>query len=126
MGHFSSKKWVNFQQKQHAGDQVIIEIAKVINNNIRPSDSAGRYGGEEFIIILHDIDEANAVELAERIRVDIESLKISAIDNQPVSASFGVSALDSSNPYCDIIKQADEALYAAKDSGRNRVEKYSA
>jgi len=119
-------KAINDRYGHPAGDQVIIEIAKVINNNIRPSDSAGRYGGEEFIIILHDIDEANAVELAERIRVDIESLKISAIDNQPVSASFGVSALDSSNPYCDIIKQADEALYAAKDSGRNRVEKYSA
>jgi len=119
-------KAINDRYGHPAGDQVIIEIAEIINKNIRSSDSAGRYGGEEFIVILHDIDEVSALELAERIRISIESLKIGAIENQPVSASFGVSALDSSNPYCDIIKQADEALYAAKDSGRNNVKKYSA
>lgn len=119
-------KSINDRYGHPAGDQVIIQIAEIINNSIRPSDSAGRYGGEEFIVTLHDADEQNAVELAERIRVKIETLKISAIENQPVSASFGVSTLDFSNPYLDIIKQADEALYKAKKSGRNNIKKYSA
>ncbi len=119
-------KPINDRYGHPAGDQVIIQVSEIIHKNIRPSDIAGRYGGEEFIIVLHDADETNAAELAERIRTCIESLQVSAIENQPVSASFGVSALDSSNPYSDIIKQADEALYKAKNSGRNRVKKYSA
>jgi len=119
-------KPINDRYGHPAGDQVIIQVSEIIHKNIRPSDIAGRYGGEEFIIVLHDADETNAAELAERIRTCIESLQVSAIENQPVSASFGVSVLDPSNPYSDIIKQADEALYKAKNSGRNRVKKYSA
>lgn len=119
-------KSINDRYGHPAGDQVIIQIAEVINKNIRPSDTAGRYGGEEFVVVLHNVDETNAIELAERMRICIESLKIAAIENQPVSASFGVSVLDPLNPYLDIIKQADDALYKAKDSGRNSVKKYSA
>ena len=119
-------KSINDTYGHPAGDQVIIQIAEIVNRHIRPSDIAGRYGGEEFIIILHNANETNAVELAERMRIGIASLKIAAINNQPVSASFGISVLNHSYPNRDIIQQADKALYEAKNTGRNNIKNYSA
>ena len=114
-------KAINDRYGHPAGDVVIIQIANIINSNIRPSDAAGRYGGEEFILVLYNTDEKDTIEFAQRIRKEIELLKIKEIENHPVTASFGVSTLDPMNPYKDIIKEADIALYSAKKSGRNRV-----
>jgi len=117
-------KLINDTYGHPAGDQVIIKIANVIHKIIRKSDTAGRYGGEEFILLLHNIDEKTTMDLAERIRLNIESLRIPEINFQAVSASFGVSIFDANNPDTDIIKKADNALYEAKSRGRNRVIKY--
>ncbi|MEA3371739.1 MAG: diguanylate cyclase [Campylobacterota bacterium] len=119
-------KSINDKYGHPAGDQVIIKIAEIINKNIRPSDTAGRYGGEEFIVILHNTNEIDAKELAERLRKNIESTKITAIENQSISASFGISVLNPLEPDLDIILQADKALYQAKSSGRNNIKNYSA
>jgi diguanylate cyclase (GGDEF)-like protein len=118
-------KSINDKYGHPAGDMVIIQIADVINHSIRLSDSEGRYGGEEFILLLHDTDAHNAVELSERIRTSIEALKIPEIGNKRVSASFGIAVFDSSSFDADIIKHADTALYEAKKSGRNRVVVYN-
>lgn len=118
-------KLVNDKYGHPAGDQVIIEVANIIHRNIRESDACGRYGGEEFIILLHDMNEEDARDLAERMRISIESLKISTIKNQQVSASFGISMFDELRPDLDLIKQSDNALYISKQMGRNRVTMYA-
>lgn len=118
-------KSINDTYGHPTGDKILLEIAKVIKKNIRKSDAAGRYGGEEFIILLHNTDEKSALELAQRIRKGIAFLKIPEINKQQVTASFGVSVFDASSPDLDIVKQADIALYNAKEAGRNRVVKYT-
>jgi len=118
-------KAINDKYGHPAGDKVIIQIANVINKNIRQSDIAGRYGGEEFIVILHNTNAQEALDLAERIRLEIASLKISEIANQPITVSLGVSSFEHLTPNTDLIKRADIALYNAKESGRNRVVEFT-
>ncbi len=118
-------KAINDKYGHPAGDKVIIQIADVINKTIRQSDVSGRYGGEEFILILHNTNINDALELSERIRVKIESLQIAEIAQQPITVSLGVTIFDNSIPDGDLIKQADIALYSAKESGRNRVVKFT-
>ncbi|MEA3374272.1 MAG: diguanylate cyclase [Campylobacterota bacterium] len=114
-------KKINDNYGHPAGDRVIIAIADVLNENIRASDVCGRYGGEEFILILPELDGPHALELCERIRKNIMTLKIPEIDNTLITASFGVSTFDPSHPDTDLIMQADIALYNAKAAGRNRI-----
>lgn len=114
-------KRINDKYGHIAGDQVIIKIVEVINDNIRQSDFAGRYGGEEFIVMVHNADENSTMKLAERMRKSIETLKIPEINDQEISASFGISMFNASTPNADLILQADKALYEAKRSGRNQV-----
>lgn len=108
-----------------AGDLVLHEVAKALNSSRREVDRVYRYGGEEFSILLPETGGPEAVEVAEKLRRRIEStrIKIDGADELVgVTISMGVSAfpldgLDSDN----IIASADEALYGAKESGRNRV-----
>ena len=117
-------KLINDKFGHPAGDKVIIQIAETIEKNIRQSDASGRYGGEEFIIILHDTNLKSALELSERIRTEVASLKISEIGEQPISASLGITIFNPKTPDADLIKQADIALYEAKESGRNCIVTY--
>lgn len=115
-------KSINDTHGHLMGDFVIMEVVSRIKALIRPYDLFARYGGEEFIIFATDINKQNIMEMVERIRLRIcrEKFKYknTAID---VSASFGIAFAGSS---CDLqtsIKNADEALYKAKDGGRNRI-----
>ena len=109
------------------GDSCLKLVAKVLESVARrPGDKVARFGGEEFVIVLSMTDKQHAVSIAERIRMDIEALKIlhekSKVSNY-VTVSIGVVTLipqEEMHP-CDIIKYADEALYRAKNQGRNRV-----
>lgn len=102
------------------GDTVLIEIAEIIRNSIRKVDVLGRWGGEEFLVISPETNINGAKSLAEKIRSEIEAYKFTGIDTK--TASFGVTTyMDDDNAEA-IIKRADVALYAAKDSGKNRVE----
>lgn len=107
------------------GDQVIQAIAKVLSTTIRPLDIIGRYGGEEFCIIMPGQTLSEGLVVAERLRQNVEDLAshiIRTTSGQKITMSFGVSdtTLGASDPL-ELVNQADQALYAAKEGGRNRV-----
>jgi len=107
------------------GDLVLKEISDLLLTSVRRSDTVGRFGGEEFLIILPETPLTHAKLLASRLRRGISLLhrRIDSKLNTPVTASFGVSSWGS-NPKtsCNILETVDQALYKAKSNGRNRVE----
>jgi diguanylate cyclase (GGDEF)-like protein len=107
-----------------AGDYVLKETCNLIKNRmIRQKDALGRYGGEEFALVLRETPLRIAVEVAERIRSTIERNHF-VFDGKtiPVTISIGVATLDSTTKSAeDLIALADKALYDAKNQGRNRV-----
>ncbi|QNX08910.1 GGDEF domain-containing protein [Acinetobacter seifertii] len=116
-------KKINDVYGHHQGDQVLIKIAQCLSENLRNEDIIGRFGGEEFILLLPHTDITQAEKIAERCRLALEELSI--FNNQNiqihVSASFGISSSAFANDPYLVIRQADEALYAVKASGRNQV-----
>lgn len=116
-------KRINDNYGHSMGDTVIRFVADTIRSNIRPNDLLARYGGEEFCLILDDIDIDRARVIAERVRLAVMEGDPSAFaSNIEVTASFGLAALDDklSNKEA-LIGRADDALYRAKENGRNRV-----
>lgn len=116
-------KKINDVYGHHQGDQVLIKIAQCLSENLRNEDIIGRFGGEEFILLLPHTDIIQAEKIAERCRLTLQGLSI--FNNQNiqihVSASFGISSSAFANDPYIVIRQADEALYAVKASGRNQV-----
>lgn len=105
------------------GDAILKEVARVIKENIRQIDLFGRYGGEEFLVILPETDKEQARFAAERIRQTMEQAQVQAYDeNLKVTVSVGISgfAADAQDAAV-LIDKADQALYQAKNSGRNKV-----
>ncbi|MET0219353.1 MAG: GGDEF domain-containing protein, partial [Tardiphaga sp.] len=99
-------------------------VGQILRDGVRQVDLAGRYGGEEFALILPETDLFGAVKLAERLRVELETTPIAVSEGKTlkITASFGVAAVAHGDPsLSDNIGRADAALYAAKDAGRNRV-----
>jgi diguanylate cyclase (GGDEF)-like protein len=107
------------------GDQVIQVVARQLSSGMRQADVLGRYGGEEFCIVLPGAGPQDALALAERMRADIEAHARSAIrgtEVMPITASFGVATLSLGARSVEaLIDQADQALYRSKQGGRNRV-----
>ncbi len=113
-------KNINDKFGHPVGDEVLVQICNIINESIRSNDVLGRYGGEEFIIIVPDTTSKDAYKIAERIRKNIYHRNI-LYDKHSVSVSIGIS----NYPYDDVdydglIEKCDEALYQAKNSGRNK------
>lgn len=105
------------------GDKILKDFAGVLNENIRiSSDWIGRYGGEEFLIVLNDTDKKNGVLIAEKLRKIVENKKF-IYDNIKISltASFGVFEISKKEDISDIIKHVDNKLYNAKMTGRNKI-----
>jgi two-component system, cell cycle response regulator len=118
-------KHVNDQYGHLAGDAVLREVAQRISNSVRPYDSVGRYGGEEFIVCLPECQLGEAEQIAERLRVAIGGNPISSAEGIfHVTISLGVASgeLGTDRSVESIIHASDEALYRAKNLGRNRVE----
>lgn len=105
-----------------AADQILAEFGRLLAESIRGSDSAYRYGGDEFVVLVREASVAAAADLAERLRHLIaERFSVLPAD-APVTASFGVVGVDQVDPEpSTLLRAADEALYSAKDRGRNRV-----
>ncbi len=109
------------------GDVALKKVGDIIKANIRKVDIAGRYGGEEFLIILPETNIVPAMHLAERIRIEVESYQWNLLSDKKeritITISGGVAELDEEN-YLTLLKKADNMLYKAKDNGRNRIEGY--
>lgn len=101
------------------GDQVLQELSTILKSNGRSTDTIGRWGGEEFLIILPKTDLAGAREHAEHIRQLIESHDFPVVGHK--SASFGISMLEEDDTHASLVDRSDQALYRAKTGGRNRV-----
>ncbi len=120
MDHFKS---VNDRFGHQTGDACLRAVAETIGDELRPSDSLGRYGGEEFVAMLPGTTQENAMAVAERIRHSIEVLQVHARGNTlQTTVSMGVaSLLGTADSVDDLIARADDALYRAKTQGRNCV-----
>ena len=119
--HFKS---VNDIHGHSTGDEVLRRIAKVIGSKIRPTDACFRAGGEEFVILANSADIEQAQILAERLRVavaEIEHKASNSKDKLTVTASFGLAEHRSGESRDSLYRRADDALYEAKRSGRNRL-----
>ena len=116
-------KRVNDTYGHPAGDAVIRQVARVVREQIRDSDVAGRYGGEEFGVVLTDTDKAGALIFAERLRKAVERLSVSH-EGQDIRFTISLGVADLSHPsssHAELIAWADHALYLSKHGGRNRV-----
>ncbi len=113
-------KKINDTYGHQAGDYVLITTVEIIKSKIRSNDIFARWGGEEFMLLLPGADLEVAVSRSEIIREALESYDF--IEPNTVTGSFGVSCFKDEDSVDSFIKRADEALYAAKRNGRNRVE----
>ncbi len=114
-------KQVNDKYGHQIGDQVLVKVSRLIMDNTRLGDSVGRYGGEEFIVILPDTEIEKASEIAENIRKNIEEYDFLMGELQ-ITISLGVVQYSGEISHT-LINKADMLLYKAKNNGRNRVEK---
>lgn len=117
--HFKS---INDNYGHQCGDLALTSVAKWINESIRSSDIVFRYGGEEFVVLLSDTDLDGAELLAERIRQNIENhIFAYGLETIRMTASLGTSTLCGDDTLDKFIDRADQAMYRAKQAGRNRV-----
>lgn len=113
-------KLVNDTHGHEAGDCVLQELVHIVSGMIRQTDNFARFGGEEFVILVHNSDIRTGCELAEKIRSRIEENSFPQIG--AMTCSFGVARFYPEDSAETVIKRADDAMYAAKQAGRNRVE----
>jgi diguanylate cyclase (GGDEF)-like protein/PAS domain S-box-containing protein len=112
-------KEVNDLYGHLTGDMVLIELAQILKSNIRSTDTLGRWGGEEFMIICTQNTLSEAAQLAEKLRLAIASYSFPRIGRK--TASFGVACVRSNENGLGLIQRVDNALYKAKELGRNSV-----
>jgi diguanylate cyclase (GGDEF)-like protein len=117
-------KDVNDRYGHPAGDVVLREFANLLQETLRDVDLAGRWGGEEFLLILPGTDLAGGAHVAERIRVALAGRIVLSVDGTPipVTASFGVAATPPATTVSEFFAAADAAMYEAKKGGRNQVQ----
>ena len=111
-------KLINDQYGHPMGDAVLQAVAKILDEQSREEDIVVRFGGEEFIVLFDHSDLNNAQKKAEKLRKLVEDLKPQDL---LVTMSFGITTLNENDDLDAMIKRADEALYQAKEAGRNRV-----
>jgi diguanylate cyclase (GGDEF)-like protein/PAS domain S-box-containing protein len=122
--HFKS---INDDYGHGVGDQVIKGLAETLQKTLRGNQALGRYGGEEFCVLLPGVDFALANDIADRMRQDITPALAKSIPElkSQVTASFGVASMvGGASDVANLVDQADQALYASKERGRNRVTRW--
>jgi len=116
-------KKINDTYGHLAGDFVLKEFVKIIKNKIRSSDILGRFGGEEFILILPNTKVSGALKLAMRIKDEVENYVFEyGKENIKVTTSIGITSVSLNDSVESLLERVDEALYDAKRKGRNRIE----
>jgi len=115
-------KRINDVYGHEVGDEALQIIAATLQCVVRGEDLFGRLGGEEFVIVMPDADETAARAGAERLRHAIEQVELMARHRRvPLRISIGVAVLDEGDDFASLLRRADQAMYAAKRGGRNRV-----
>lgn len=115
-------KLINDQYGHDSGDAVLIEVARVLDAEIREHDLCGRWGGEEFLVLLPETDQQTAGHVMERLRLAVEQLQVRVgTAALSVTVSIGLAEQHPGNNYSETINRADTALLEAKRSGRNRL-----
>jgi diguanylate cyclase (GGDEF)-like protein len=119
-------KKVNDRYGHLAGDEVLRTVSRIIRDAVRTRDLVGRYGGEEFVLLLPQTSETTALAIAERIRTRIAQAPVATVTTDAgtplhVTASIGVAALTTQAGLTELLAAADSALYRAKEQGRNRI-----
>lgn len=112
-------KQVNDELGHDTGDYILMRLGAFLKSFFRESDRVFRTGGEEFLVLVHNSDEVCCIDLAEKVRKEIEVL--SFIPGRRITVSIGVAGLDSEKDWKVWMKRCDENLYQAKNSGRNKV-----
>lgn len=116
-------KQINDLYGHEIGDKVLVEVARVLRSEVRDQDLCGRWGGEEFLILMPETPQDAARGVVERVRAAIERLQV-RVDEQAISVtmSIGLAQHAQGGTYSDTINRADSALLSAKRGGRNRFE----
>jgi two-component system cell cycle response regulator len=114
-------KRINDTEGHEAGDRVLAELGRRLHDNIRGEDTAGRWGGEEFLLALPFTDPAAAAILAERLRTAIADAPFRLGEGSDLMVTVSIGGAAGRSEVDDLVRQADDALYAAKRSGRNTV-----
>jgi diguanylate cyclase (GGDEF)-like protein len=118
LDHF---KQINDRFGHGKGDEVLAAVGAALTSCLRESDFAGRFGGEEFLILLPETTITGAVQVAEKIRVSVASIKVTGVERD-ITASLGIAGLiETAGGATGLLREADRALYAAKAAGRNRT-----
>lgn len=117
-------KRVNDEFGHAAGDEALKSVAHCLGRHCRGSDFIARFGGEEFLILLSETPLAGAMHVAEKLRQSVSALQVPGVGQVTISMGVAQSNEDGSGPLQDVLKAADEALYSAKERGRNRVVAY--
>ncbi len=114
-------KKINDEYGHQAGDEILLSVTSIINDNLYEEDIVARYGGEEIIIYIDEVENQDIVyKRIDNIRKKITDIKNKNID-KPVTASFGISYYQGNKTVDEVLKIADTMLYKAKESGKNRV-----
>ncbi len=117
LDHF---KKINDKYGHDCGDEVLKKVAETFTSTLRQQDLISRWGGEEFLIVLLETDRKNSYDVAEKVRKNIENLKIKCLDKAiKITITIGISEYEEDTNIDDIIKRADMALYIGKSRGRN-------
>jgi diguanylate cyclase (GGDEF)-like protein len=118
LDHF---KALNDRHGHAAGDRALVAVAGALRHELRPSDLLGRYGGEEFVALLRGAERENAVQIATRLCRRVSRLDVHVGNHEPLTVSIGIAMRTPADTVQSLIERADQAMYAAKLGGRNRV-----
>src|SRR5690606_10371383 len=114
-------KSINDTYGHTVGDEVLVDLARLLQHETYSGELVGRYGGEEFVVVCPGTDLMQSIKRAERLRVAISRGHLGNVKGLEVTASFGVTQSEPGDSVESIIRRADKALYKAKDLGRNRT-----
>lgn len=113
-------KKINDKYGHNTGDELLRNLAKILLSNTRSDDIVSRWGGEEFIILMPNIDKENVFKIAERLRITIEETRL--IKDIQITVSIGITEFKKMDSIEQLIGRVDEAQYMAKAKGRNNVQ----